>query len=181
MSTLLTVSSSRRGYVLVSLLVSTALIVAGVWALRARPPTRFVEATTQPAGKPEAGSGADNSGIEIMLGLASSAVAEQRLVAPAGSNAYEFYLSVLQLDPQNRVAQETLHELFPRASADLEAAINQQQLDEAQREIGLLREVDHDDYTLALLAGKLDAQRRLLTREHEARAAILQAAAITAP
>jgi protein TonB len=120
-------------------------------------------------------SGGDDSGAAILLDLAKTAVSEKRLVAPAGSNAYEFYLSVLQLDPQNKVAQEQLHDSFQDASGDVERAINDNDLDEAQRELSLLREFDSTNYILSLLGGKLDAQRQIQIRQDEARAAAMQA------
>lgn len=116
------------------------------------------------------------SGIDILLGLASRSIAEQRLVAPQGSNAYEFYLSVLQLEPNNPTAQDKLRQLLPTATAEVERTINQDELSEAQRELSLLREFDSTNYTLSLLGGKLDAHRQLLTRRHEAQAALIQAA-----
>lgn len=120
-------------------------------------------------------SGKDDGGVGILLDLAKTAVSEKRLVAPAGSNAYEFYLSVLQLDPQNKVALGELHDAFPLASADVERAINDNDLDEAQRELLLLREFDSTNYILSLLGGKLDAQRQIQIRQDEARAAAIQA------
>jgi len=127
------------------------------------------------SGDAAAAGGKDDSGVTILLDLAKTAVTERRLVAPAGSNAYEFYLSVLQLDPGNKAAQEELHEAFPTASADVERAINNNELDEAQRELSLLREFDSTNYILSLLGGKLDAQRQIQIRQDEARAAIIQA------
>jgi protein TonB len=122
-----------------------------------------------------ADGGKDDSGVTILLDLAKTAVTEKRLVAPAGSNAYEFYLSVLQLDPENKVALDQLHEAFPTASSDVERSINDNNLDEAQRELSLLREYDKTNYILSLLGGKLDAQRQIQVHQDEARAAIIQA------
>lgn len=62
---------------------------------------------------------------------------------------YEFYPSVLQLRPDSQTAQEALRESFPEAAARIEHAINRQALDEARREIGLLRESDSNNFTLA--------------------------------
>ena len=115
-----------------------------------------------------------------MLELAKTAIAEKRLVAPAGANAFEFYLSALQLEPNSTAATEGLRELFEPAVDDVERAINDNHLDEAQRELGLLREFDGTNYKLALLGGKLDAQRQLQIREDEARAAVIQAQATSA-
>ncbi|WP_243040522.1 hypothetical protein [Dyella sedimenti] len=127
------------------------------------------------AAKDAQAGGKDDSGVGILLDLAKAAVNEKRLVAPAGSNAYEFYLSVLQLDPQNKTALDQLHESFEEASAAVERDINNNNLDEAQRELSLLREFDGTNYILSLLGGKLDAQRQIQIRQDEARAAIIQA------
>lgn len=117
------------------------------------------------------------SGTGILLGLARDAMRDGRLVAPAGSNAYEFYLSVLQLQPQNPSAQEALRESFARAAVEIEHTINQNDLEEARREIDLLREFDSTNFTLALLGGKLSAARNLLMKQHEAEAERIRQAA----
>lgn len=129
------------------------------------------------AAAPGASAGGDQDGVSILLNLADQALAEHRLVAPAGANAYEFYLSVLELDPSNAVARQHLGEQMPDAMAAVEQAINARQLDEAERELRLLREADSSNFTLSLLAGKLDAQRMIVVREDEARAAAIRAKA----
>ncbi|WP_426701422.1 energy transducer TonB [Rhodanobacter sp. Col0626] len=116
------------------------------------------------------------SGTGILFALARDAMHDGRLVAPAGSNAYEFYLSVLQLDPENRAAQDALRESFPRAAAEIEHTINQKNLEEARREIDLLREFDSNNFTLALLGGKLSAARNIVMKQHEAEAERIQQA-----
>jgi protein TonB len=124
----------------------------------------------------DASSDDAQSGTGILLGLARDAMRDGRLVAPAGSNAYEFYLSVLQLDPANQAAQDALRESFPRASVEIEHTINQKSLEEARREIDLLREFDSNNFTLALLGGKLSAARNIVTKQHEAEAERIQQA-----
>nr|WP_233171638.1 hypothetical protein [Dyella sp. ASV21] len=153
----------------VSVVALCVAVAAGWWLLGSHGAPAASSASTQAAG------GKDDSGVGILLDLAKTAVSEHRLVAPAGSNAYEFYLSVLQLDPSNAVALEQLHESFPNASAEVERAINDSNLDEAQRELSLLREFDSTNYILSLLGGKLDAQRQIQIRQDEARAAAMQA------
>lgn len=162
----------QRVLVVVSLVVLVALGVGGYfWS------TGSVPAVVASSGIASASSsgGKDDNGVGILLDLAKTAETDKRLVAPAGSNAYEFYLSVLQLDPQNKSAQDALHDTFPSASADVERSINDNDLDEAQRELSLLREFDSTNYILSLLGGKLDAQRQIQTRQDEARAAAMQA------
>ena len=171
MSRLASLAPRQRVLVTVSLI---ALVAVGCGVYFKSRGGSVSGATTAATGN-AAASGNDDSGVGILLDLAKTAVSEKRLVAPAGSNAYEFYLSVLQLDPQNKVALDELHEFFPVASADVERAINDDNLDEAQRELSLLREFDSTNYILSLLGGKLDAQRQLQTRRDEARAAAMQA------
>lgn len=118
-----------------------------------------------------------DDGVSILLDLADQALKDRRLIAPAGANAYEFYLSVLELDPANAVAHRNLDDHLPGAMSQVEQAINTRRLDEAARELRLLREVDRDNFTLSLLAGKLDAQRIIVVREDEARAAAMQSRA----
>ena len=117
---------------------------------------------------------ADDSGRVILLSLADQAVRDHRLVSPQGRNAWEFYLSVLELEPDDAATRETLQRLFPAATRAVEQAIDQGELDQAERELRLLHEFDSGNYIALLLAGKLDAQRQLRVRQHEARAAMLQ-------
>jgi len=118
-----------------------------------------------------------SDGVGILLNLADEALKDHRLIAPAGSNAYEFYLSVLELDPTNATARKNLAGTMPEATNQVELAINRRNLDEAARELRLLHEVDNNNFTVQLLAGKLDAQRAIVVREDEARAAEIQAKA----
>jgi protein TonB len=128
------------------------------------------------AAVPAAAAVADDSGGRgILLGLADEALRDRRLVAPQGRNAWEFYLSVLELEPDDGTTRETLHRLFPAAIRAVEQAIDRGELDQAERELRLLREFDSGNYIALLLAGKLDAQRRLPVRQDEMRAAVLQA------
>jgi hypothetical protein len=160
--------SHRYALVVVSLLVLAATGIYRHGRASAYPPEAAGSASIEPAATP-----VDDvqSGTDILLGLARDAMHDGRLVAPAGSNAYEFYLSVLQLEPDNRSAREALRESFPSAAVEIEHTINQKQLEEARREIDLLREFDRDNFTLALLGGKLSAARNIVMKQHEAEAA----------
>lgn len=117
-----------------------------------------------------ANAGSDPSGVDILLGLARDATREGRLIAPQGNNAYEYYLSVLQLEANNATAQDALRETLPFASREIERQINRRDLEDARREIALLRDYDPTNYTLIILGAKLDAQQQVITAEDEARA-----------
>lgn len=98
-------------------------------------------------------------GTDELLQHAREAMAAQRLLAPAGNNALEFYLAVLKREPNNRAAQDALREIFPFAAHAAEQTIDAGDEAEAQRQIELLTRADPQNYTLTLLQAKLQAQR----------------------
>ena len=180
MNTPKTVSSSRRehGVSLVAILAIIAIIVAVVvaaWFLIVRPHRQAmqsgrmaVSAAKQPTGKaPPPADVAAMSNSEL-LAEASKAIKEQRLLAPKGNNAFEFYLKVLDRQPDNQVAKDALREIFPFAANAAEQVINRGRFAEAQREIGLLAKAAPDNYTLTILRSKLDARRKVAAHQQQA-------------
>ncbi|MGE7138625.1 energy transducer TonB [Luteibacter sp. NPDC031894] len=109
----------------------------------------------------------DALSVDQLLAEARTAMNDQRLVAPAGNNAFEFYMKVLQKQPGNQVAADALRETFSYGAAATEQTINQREFNEAQREIDLLAKADPENYTLTILRSKLDAQRKTLDREQQ--------------
>jgi protein TonB len=69
---------------------------------------------------------------------AGAALRENRLVAPAGNNALEYYLRILDKDPNNATAKDALREMFPIVTGPVQQSINNGGLDEATRVIDLL-------------------------------------------
>ncbi|MBQ4855154.1 energy transducer TonB [Rhodanobacter sp. B2A1Ga4] len=178
-------------YVIAAVCLCLLLVAGGLaWHSRA-------SADAAPAKKAAVADDEAQSGSTIMLGLARDAVRDGRLVSPEGNNAFEFYFSVLQLDPQNQAALDGLREAFKPACTLVEQTVAAGNLDDAQRELQLLRaydagnyqydpshyETNASNYQLALLAGYLDAQRILLGRRHAAEAAAINArqASVTTP
>ena len=153
----------------IAILVIVILLAAAAWFLILRPPQHAVTAAVQAARKPVAtvampavsANRLETMSVDQLLAEARKALAAQRLVAPAGDNAVEYYVSVLAKDPKNRDAQGALREIFPFAEPVVEQAVNQGNLDEAQREIDLLAKADPNNYTLTILRAKLDAARKL--------------------
>lgn len=151
------------------------LVAVGAWFLILRPhnaatsvpalPTSATATTSTVAAPPPV----DVTGMSTaqLLDEARNAVRAQRWVAPAGNNAFEFYLQVLAKDPNNQVAQDALRESFTTGANTAEQAINASNFDEAQREIDLLAKADSGNYTLTILRSKLDAQRKLSARAEE--------------
>lgn len=106
-------------------------------------------------------------GTDQLLSEARKAMNDQRYLAPAGNNAFEFYLKALERQPGNAVATDALRETFPFAADAAEQAINARNFNEAQREIDLLAKADPTNFTLTILRSKLDAQRKLQDKEQQ--------------
>ena len=115
--------------------------------------------------------------VDQLMNAAQKALKEDRLVAPAGDNAFDYYLEVLKKSPNNRAAQDALRETFPYGAQTVDQTINQKDFAEAQREINLLASADPTNYTLTILRSKLDAARKVATQQQAAQQQAQQASA----
>ncbi len=181
MNTRTTVSRSRqaRGASVATFLVAIviiAVLAAAVWFLILRPHHQVMSSAVpapSAAGKKVAAKAPPPANVAAMstselLAEASKAITEQRLLAPAGNNAFEFYLKVLDRQPDNQVAKDALRETFPFAANAAEQVINAGNFSEANREIALLSKADPDNYTLTILRSKLDARRKVKQQQAQA-------------
>ncbi len=141
-----------------------------VAAAGAAKPGVLKQASAQPANRLQAMT------VDQLMSAAQKALKDNRLVAPAGDNAFEYYLAVLKKHPNNRAAQDALRETFPYGAQSVDQTINQKDFSEAQREIDLLAAADPTNYTLTILRSKLDAARKLAAQQQAAQAAQQQTA-----
>lgn len=157
---------ARHGLLIVVLLIAAS--AAGIyWNIRHRADADEPAMQAVSASGPIAREGA---GTAELLQHARQAMAEQRLLAPAGNNAFESYLAVLTREPDNRVAQDALREIFPFAAHAAEQAIDEGNDAEAQREVELLARADPQNFTLTLLQSKLQARRDAAAQQVQAQA-----------
>lgn len=162
--------------VVIAIVAVFALLAVAAWFLIIQPHQELVmedsgghPSTPVVAGQVTAPPPANVAAMNLdqLLSEARTAMNQQRLLAPAGNNAYEFYLKALEKQPGNPVATDALRETFPFAANSAEQAINGRDFNEAQRQIDLLAKADPANYTLTILRSKLDAQRKLLDREQQ--------------
>jgi protein TonB len=79
---------------------------------------------------------------ERLLALASQAIAGQRVHAPAGDNAVEYYLALREKAPQDAAISTALVEFQPYVLIAAEQALSRSQPDEADRLLALLGRID---------------------------------------
>jgi periplasmic protein TonB len=177
-----------RGAAVPSRLIAIAVIViailAGGWWFFTRPGAPPLPGvTTAPAptatpASPDAATAAvsDELTVDQLYREARKAMNENRMAAPAGNNALEYYLKIVAKQPDDSGAKDALRELFPFATGTAEDQINQGNFDEANRVIALLAQADPSNYSLTILRSKLDAKKKQVDRE-QAQAAAAAAAA----
>lgn len=180
------VRGSAAPKVIAGVVVLAAVAAGAWWFLQQREAKPAVVATTTSSGT--SASAAADAAAPVVEGLsidqlyreARKAMDEQRLVSPAGNNALEYYLAILQQDAKNSGAADAVRELFPFASGTAEQEINQGDLEDAGRIIASLAKADPSNYTLTILRSKLEAKRKQIAdAEAAAQAAALAAATPT--
>ncbi|SFN42982.1 outer membrane transport energization protein TonB [Dokdonella immobilis] len=177
------VRGSALPKIIIGVLVLAALAGGAWWFLNRQnsaAPGGAPSATAPAATSEEAPSAAVSPAVEELTidqlyREARKAMSEQRMVAPAGNNALEYYLAIIEKDPTNSGATDALRELFPFASGTAEQEINQGNLDEATRIIASLAKADPSNYTLTILRSKLESKKKQIELQ-EAQAAAAAAA-----
>ncbi|MDZ4811624.1 MAG: energy transducer TonB [Pseudomonadota bacterium] len=94
------------------------------------------------------------------LALANAAFRENRIVAPAGSNALEHALHALQQDANDAGTNEILVDITPIAASAIEASIAAGNLAEAERVMALLTSANPNSLTVQGLRRRMAAATR---------------------
>lgn len=81
-------------------------------------------------------------GTEELHEKATAALRENRMYAPAGDNAVEYYLALRDKQPDDPTVKSALTDLMPYTLIATEQAINHEEFDEAERLIGLIERMD---------------------------------------
>jgi protein TonB len=137
------------------------------------------ESTVKPGASPVAVSSPApvSARIDQLMLSARTALNERRLLAPAGNNAIESYLAVLELEANHVGARQALLELIPPASDAVESAIASGEFDEAQRRFDLFKQMGVSELRLnpirtSLAAARAQAERLAADAEAAAEAAV---------
>lgn len=149
----------------------------------------LLSACSDPAPAPAAGEPAaaapaaapaptDEAGLRQAVREATSA---QRVYAPAGDNAIEYYLALRELRPDDASIATALMELLPYAVIGSEQAVGREDFTEARRLLGLIERADASAPALSRLresiaAAEANAARRLIAEAEAAKLREQQAA-----
>jgi len=128
-------------------------------------------AATQAAAPPVAAVSAQVAAMSVdqLRAAASSAVREQRLYAPPGNNAMEYYLALRDKAPSDAAIASALTDLLPYALIATEQSISRDDFTEAQRLYALMEKADPKAPALPRLKQSIaDGQASLAKRTADA-------------
>ncbi len=123
-------------------------------------PAAQAVAPPQPAVSAEVAS----MGVDQLRESASTALREQRLYAPAGNNAMEYYLALRDKQPNDPAVASALTDLQPYALIATEQSIGREDFVEAQRLYALMEKTDPQAPALPRLKTSIAAAQQALAQ-----------------
>ena len=127
-------------------------------------------ATTQQAtaAKPVIAANVAAMSVDQLRDAARAAQAEQRIYAPAGNNALEYYLALRDKAPGDAVVSSAITDLTPYAVIAAEGSIARDDFAEAKRLAGLLEKADSTAPSLPRLKQSIaDAEATFAQRQQQ--------------
>ncbi|MGN6512526.1 MAG: energy transducer TonB [Lysobacteraceae bacterium] len=104
---------------------------------------------------------------EQLRDAARKAQSEQRLYAPAGDNAVEYYLALRDKAPNDPVVASALTDLMPYTLIATEQSISREDFAEAQRLYALMEKADPNAPALPRLKATIASQQQLAAQRAE--------------
>ena len=162
---------TESGRTLLSSAVRTTAVAALICALAACSKDAADDAataTSDPAaasGEPAAPAEAVSAEVAAMdadalRDAASAALREQRLYAPAGNNAMEYYLALRDKQPNDPSVASALTDLMPYTLIATEQSIGREDFDEAQRLYALMEKTNPNAPALPRLSQAISTGRQ---------------------
>jgi len=105
-------------------------------------PATPTETTPTPAASQTVSAQIAAMSVDQLRSAASAAQAEQRMYAPAGNNAMEYYLALRDKQPNDAAVSSALTDLMPYAVIATEQSIARDDFAEAQRLLSLMEKTD---------------------------------------
>ncbi|WP_420008626.1 energy transducer TonB [Xanthomonas sacchari] len=139
MSQLTTLAKARR---VAPVLLLAALAACSKQDETAPPTTAPATAAANAPAPPPVSAKVQSMGTEQLHDSASQALRENRMYAPAGNNAVEYYLALRDKQPDDAGVKSALTDLMPYTLIAAEQSINREDFPEAQRLIGLIEKMD---------------------------------------
>lgn len=132
------------------------------------------EAPAAPAAAPPAPAVAakvQGMGADELRESATRALRENRMYAPAGDNAMEYYLALRDKLPDDATVASALTDLMPYTVIATEQAVTREQFDEARRLVALIEKAAPQTPALPRIRQSIDTAQQAVAQRSEADAA----------
>ena len=174
------INNMRRGFVPLALAVAVACALGACKKDEAAGAAAPVAGQVAPAPTPESVVSASVTAMnpDQLRSEASKAYGENRLYAPAGNNAMEYYLALRDKQPADAGASSALTDLLPMTVIATEQGIAREDFVEAKRLAALIEKADAQHPALSRLKASIAssetaftarAENQKLTAEEEAK------------
>ncbi|TBV72871.1 energy transducer TonB [Pseudoxanthomonas winnipegensis] len=146
------------------------------------PPPADPQSAAQAIAADAAPKGAVAASVQAMStddlrAAATRAIGQNRLYAPAGDNAVEYYLALRDKQPDDPAVTSALTDFMPYTVIAAEQSIGRKDFDEARRLQALIRKADPNAPSLPRLAAATEAGEKLLAQQSSDEVAKAKAAA----
>lgn len=160
----------------------TLLLLGGLVACSGGNDAAPAATAEQPAAAAPAAPAASTLNLDELRDKASAALRENRMYAPVGDNAIEYYLALREKAPDDRYVASALTDLLPYTLTAAELNISREDFDEANRLVALIEQVNAQAPALprlkkAVTDGQALVARRSDTENERAKLAAEQRAA----
>ncbi|ADV28930.1 TonB family protein [Pseudoxanthomonas suwonensis 11-1] len=177
----MTLTIPPRSRLLAGLLLVAAL---GACSKQEEPAAGAAASTTAPAPKKEAAPAepavaakVQGMGADELRDLATQALRENRMYAPAGDNAMEYYLALRDKMPDDATVASALTDLMPYTVIATEQAVTREHFDEARRLVALIEKADPKTPALGRIRQSITNGEQMASRRSEAETARAKAEA----
>lgn len=159
----------RNGFRHAALAAAMVLAISACGGDDAEKPADAAATTQQAqAAKPIIAANVAAMSVDQLREAARAAQAEQRIYAPAGNNALEFYLALRDKAPGDAVVSSAITDLTPYAVIAAEGSIARDDFAEAKRLFGLLEKADATAPALPRLKQSIaDAEATFAQRQQQ--------------
>lgn len=128
------------------------------------------QSTAAPAA-PAVAASVQAMSAEQLRDAASQALRENRMYAPSGNNAMEYYLALRDKLPDDASVRSALTDLMPYAINAAENAISREQFDEGKRLLALIEKADSSAPALPRIRQSIGAGEQAVAKRSETDAA----------
>jgi len=135
----------------------------------AAPEGRAAAAPAQPPA-PAVAASVQAMGADQLREAATQALRENRMYAPAGDNAMEYYLALRDKLPDDPSVASALTDLMPYTVIATEQAVGREQFEEAQRLVALIEKADPSAPALPRIKQSITAAQQAAAQRTEAEA-----------